>query len=46
MLASRFEADRGHPRSVAYRMLGALNEAQDAVQESWPRLRRADTWRT
>ena len=38
-----FEAHRAHLRSVAYRMLGSLNEADDAVQESWLRLSRADT---
>ncbi|HEU0094981.1 MAG TPA: sigma-70 family RNA polymerase sigma factor [Rhizomicrobium sp.] len=42
-LAERFEADRAHLERVAYRMLGSLPEAQDAVQESWLRLARADT---
>ena len=42
-LAERFEADRTHLRAVAYRMLGSVNEADDAVQESWLRLSRADT---
>ena len=42
-LAERFEAHRSHLRAVAYRMLGSLAEADDAVQESWLRLRRADT---
>jgi RNA polymerase sigma-70 factor (ECF subfamily) len=42
-LAERFEEHRGHLRGVAYRMLGSLNEADDAVQESWLRLSRADT---
>ena len=42
-LAERFEAHRRHLRAVAYRMLGSLSEADDAVQESWLRLSRADT---
>jgi RNA polymerase sigma-70 factor (ECF subfamily) len=42
-LARRFEENRTHLRSVAYRMLGSLSEADDAVQESWLRLSRADT---
>src|SRR5262245_35355784 len=42
-LAERFEANRAHLRGVAYRMLGSLSEAEDAVQESWLRLSRADT---
>jgi RNA polymerase sigma factor (sigma-70 family) len=42
-LADRFEEHRGHLRGVAYRMLGSLSEADDAVQESWLRLSRADT---
>ena len=42
-LAQRFEANRQHLRAVAYRMLGSLSEADDAVQESWLRLSRADT---
>ncbi|QSQ20345.1 sigma-70 family RNA polymerase sigma factor [Pyxidicoccus parkwayensis] len=42
-LAGRFEAHRAHLRGVAYRMLGSLSEAEDAVQESWFRLSRADT---
>ena len=42
-LATQFEENRTHLRSVAYRMLGSLAEADDAVQESWIRLSRADT---
>src|ERR1044071_9719704 len=42
-LAERFEENRGHLRAVAYRMLGSLNEADDAVQEAWLRLSRSDT---
>jgi RNA polymerase sigma-70 factor (ECF subfamily) len=38
-----FEANRGHLRQVAYRMLGSAAEADDAVQEAWLRLQRADT---
>lgn len=41
-LAQRFEENRGHLRAVAYRMLGSLNEADDAVQEAWFRLSRSD----
>ncbi len=40
-LADHFEAHRGHLRGVAYRMLGSLGEADDAVQESWLRLSRS-----
>jgi RNA polymerase sigma-70 factor (ECF subfamily) len=40
-LAERFQADRTHLRSVAYRMLGSLSEAEDAVQEAWLRLSRS-----
>src|SRR5579859_8083604 len=40
-LAQQFEANRTHLRSVAYRMLGSLAEADDAVQESWLHLNRA-----
>lgn len=43
LLAERFEAHRTHLRSVAYRMLGSLAEADDAVQEAWLRLSRSDT---
>jgi RNA polymerase sigma factor (sigma-70 family) len=42
-LAGRFEAHRPHLRAVAYRMLGSPTEADDAVQEAWLRLSRADT---
>src|SRR6266545_4970583 len=42
-LAERFEENRPHLRAVAYRMLGSLAEADDAVQEAWLRLRRSDT---
>ncbi len=42
-LAQQFEANRGHLRAVAYRMLGSMAEADDAVQEAWIRLSRADT---
>jgi RNA polymerase sigma factor (sigma-70 family) len=43
LLAERFEANRTHLRAVAYRMLGSLSEADDAVQEAWIRLSRAGT---
>jgi len=42
-LAERFEAERSHLRAVAYRMLGTLDEAEDAVQETWLRLSRSDS---
>jgi RNA polymerase sigma factor (sigma-70 family) len=42
-LAERFEEHRAHLRAVAYKMLGSLSEAEDAVQESWLRLSRTDT---
>ena len=40
-LADRFEEHRAHLRAVAYRMLGSLAEADDAVQDAWLRLSRA-----
>ena len=43
LLAQQFEEHRAHLRAVAYRMLGSLSEADDAVQEAWLRLSRADT---
>ena len=42
-LARRFEADRAHLRAVAVRLLGSPSEADDALQETWLRLSRADT---
>jgi RNA polymerase sigma factor (sigma-70 family) len=42
-LAERFEAQRTRLRGVAYRMLGSLSEADDAVQEAWLRLSRSDS---
>ena len=42
-LTKRFEEHRPHLRAVAYRLLGSLNEAEDAVQDAWLRLSRADT---
>ncbi|MEV1119701.1 RNA polymerase sigma factor SigJ [Actinosynnema sp. NPDC049800] len=41
-LARRFEEHRGHLKAVAYRMLGSLTEADDAVQEAWLRLARSE----
>src|ERR671922_580922 len=41
-LAERFEQHRTRLRAVAYRMLGSLSEADDAVQEAWLRLNRID----
>ncbi|GAA0372532.1 RNA polymerase sigma factor SigJ [Microbispora corallina] len=42
-LAARFEAHRPHLCTVAYRILGSVSEAEDAVQEAWLRMSRADT---
>src|SRR5437868_11329341 len=42
-LVEQFEANRTHLQAVAYRMLGSLSEADDAVQESWLHLSRSDT---
>ena len=42
-LTEHFEASRARLRAVAYRMLGSRSEADDAVQEAWLRLGRADT---
>ena len=42
-LAERFEGNRSHLRGVAYRMLGSVSEADDAVQEAWIRLSGTDT---
>src|SRR4026209_2052288 len=42
-LAQRFEAQRTRLRPVAFRMLGSLSEADDAVQEAWLKLSRADS---
>jgi RNA polymerase sigma factor (sigma-70 family) len=43
LLAERFQAHRSQLRAVAYRLLGSLSEADDAVQEAWLRLDRADS---
>jgi DNA-directed RNA polymerase specialized sigma24 family protein len=47
-LAGRFEKHRPHLQAIAYRMLGSLPEADDAVQDAWLRLSRsrAAGWRT
>ena len=41
-LAARFEEERPHLRRIAYRMLGSLDESDDAIQEAWLRLNRTD----
>ena len=41
-LTDRFEQHRSHLRAVAYRMLGSVNEADDALQEAWLRIRDED----
>ncbi len=41
-LAARFEENRQHLQGVAFRMLGSLTEAEDAVQETWLRISRSD----
>ncbi|HEX7094296.1 MAG TPA: sigma-70 family RNA polymerase sigma factor [Acidimicrobiales bacterium] len=43
VMVGRFEAHRSHLRAVAFRMLGSVHDADDAVQEAWLRFRRADT---
>jgi RNA polymerase sigma-70 factor (ECF subfamily) len=44
-LAERFEENRSHLRGIAYRILGSVTEADDAVQETWIRLSRTDAGR-
>ena len=41
-MAERFDEERTHLRAVAYRMLGSFTEADDALQEAWLRVSRAD----
>jgi Sigma-70 region 2 len=45
-LVDRFQERRSHLRAVAYRMLGSVNEADDAMQEAWLRLTRGGASRT
>jgi RNA polymerase sigma factor (sigma-70 family) len=42
-LADRFDRQRPHMRAIAYRILGSVSEAEDAVQDAWLRLQRTDT---
>ena len=42
-LAERFEQHRSHLKAVAYRLLGSLSDADDAVQETWMRVSQADS---
>src|SRR5262245_17851100 len=42
-LANDFEETRPHLKAVAYRMLGSVDEAEDAVQETWIRLSRSES---
>jgi len=42
-LAAAFEEHRDHLRAVAYRLLGSMTDADDAVQDTWLRLTGADT---
>ena len=42
-LAAAFEQNRDHLRAVAYRLLGSVTDADDAVQDTWLRLTSADT---
>jgi RNA polymerase sigma-70 factor (ECF subfamily) len=43
VLAEQYERRRAHLRAVAYRMLGSFSEADDALQETWLRISRAET---